>query len=207
MSSLCFQVPNSLPCKEWLSKKREIALDTYMKICSDNLDEQYCSDFVDYTRPDNFSYSDAAILSYCDKHKNDPNCWCVTAPKGDKMFSLELALGPKVCWLHECTDRSRDRKYLLYDQDVQRTRCKYIGCNINIETLRLSNSAAELIANCGRDVVSSDDYSYDRDIAMSKFFSILPICLVILCLFVIFYFIKIYDAKLINSNTINVYRK
>ncbi|ARE67492.1 SWPV2-ORF241 [Shearwaterpox virus] len=210
MSSICLQTPESIPCREWLATKREIPLDTYMKVCSDHLDENYCSDFVDYTRPDNFGYSDTAILSYCAKHKSNPNCWCVTTPQNDKLFSLELALGPKVCWLHECTDKSRDRKYLLFDQDIQRARCKYIGCNINVETLRLTNSVAELIANCGGAIsdtlVTSNDDDY-KDKTIPNFFSILPISIVIILLFILFYFLKVYNSKLINSNTINVYRK
>ncbi|ARE67736.1 SWPV1-228 [Shearwaterpox virus] len=209
MSSVCLKTPESIPCREWLATKREIALDTYMKVCSDHLHMNYCSDFVDYTRPDNFGYSDTAILSYCSKHKNNPNCWCVTTPQNDKLFSLELALGPKVCWLHECTDKSRDRKYLLFDQDVQRSKCKYIGCNINVETLRLTNSVAELIANCGGSISEDSGAIEDsyKDKTIPSFFSIFPISIVIILLFILFYFLKVYNSKVINSNTINVYRK
>nr|WIK87560.1 putative mystirilated membrane protein [Oriental turtle dovepox virus] len=210
MSSICLQTPGSLPCREWLATKREVAFDTYTKVCSDHLDANYCSDFVDYTRPDNFGYSDTAILSYCSKHRNNPNCWCVTTPKNDKLFSLELALGPKVCWLHECTDKSKDRKYLLFDQDFQRTKCKYIGCDINVDTLRLRNSVAELIANCGgsidEDTELGDD-SYNKEAKLPSFFSVIPICIVLLCISVLFYFLRVYNSKVINSNTINVYRK
>ncbi|ALA62505.1 putative myristylated membrane protein [Turkeypox virus] len=210
MSSICLEAPGSIPCREWLNSKRDIAFDTYMRICSNHLDENYCSDFVDYTRPENFGYSDAAILSYCSKHRNNPKCWCVTTPNSDKLFSLELALGPKVCWLHECTDKSRDRKFLLFDQDVQRTKCKYIGCNINVEKLSLNNSIVELLANCGGSLEENrtlgNDYD-DTDTLLPSFFSIVPICVVIICIFIVFYFLKIYNSKIINSKIINVYRK
>lgn len=65
-------------------------------------------------------------------------------------ITFDRYLGPRVCLLHECTDKTRDRKWLLYDQDIQRSRCKYIGCNININSLTLENSKIDLISDCSK---------------------------------------------------------
>ncbi|ATI21054.1 myristylated protein [Western grey kangaroopox virus] len=209
MSARCPGDPGSPNCLLWLSKKREVALATYSGICSENLDQSYCSDFVDYTRPDFFSYSDAAIIRYCLEHRHDPRCWCVVTP-GTNMPELELALGPKVCWLHECTDRTRDRKYLLFSQDVQRKYCKYVGCRINVETLKLTNSTADLIAACrgagAGDAVEEGESDGAMD-TQEEFVGWLPIPMAMICMFVLFYFLCIYNRDLVNSNRINVRRE
>ncbi|QDJ95049.1 myristylated protein [Hypsugopox virus] len=210
MANFCTANPNNVNCLEWLRKKRKIALSTYADICSKHMDQRYCSEFIRVVRPENFTFGDTALLNFCKEHRGNRNCWCVFQPNSHPDTDVNgRYLGPKVCWLHECTDETRDRKWLLYDQDEQRSRCKYIGCNININSLILQNSNANLIADCSRNKVRMGDLNPGKPTFKSKLnIPKLPSFLIVFfILSILFYFISIYGRAKIKTNVINVRRR
>ncbi|CAC21346.1 108L protein [Yaba-like disease virus] len=209
MSNFCKRNPDSFQCLKWLRKKRKIALQTYSEICSDHMDQRFCSEFIRVVRPEFYTFGDTALINFCKKHTANRNCWCVFPPNNTLQ---QRFLGPKVCWLHECTDKTRDRKWLLFDQDVQRSRCKYTGCTININSLTMENSKADLIANCynNNSVIGDIDPGKPKKNNHNKqnfpfifWYGIITF----VSLFILFYFIVIYSKKKIKTRDINVRRR
>ncbi|AYC44788.1 myristylated membrane protein [Moosepox virus GoldyGopher14] len=211
MSEFCKKNPGNSNCLKWLRTKRKIALETYSNICSDDMDQRYCSEFIRVVRPDYYTFGDSALINFCNKHRGNRNCWCVYPPNGN--ITLEKYLGPRVCWLHECTDETRDRKWLLYDQDVQRSRCKYTGCNININSLTLENATADLLADCygNRTIIGDIDPGIPKENKSkndrNQSFILFGFPIVFISLAVIFYFVIVYNQKRIKTRIINVRRK
>ncbi|AAL69844.1 SPV105 putative myristylated membrane protein [Swinepox virus] len=209
MVNFCKTNPDNSQCLIWLRQKRQIALSTYLDICSENMDQRYCSEFIRVVRPDFYTFGDAALINFCNKFKGNRNCWCVFPP--NQTITSEKYLGPRVCYLHECTDRTRDRKWLLYDQDIQRSRCKYTGCNININSLILENSKVDLISNCGYKNINRDsDPGEPKN--TSKYNNIqtpniLEAVIIFIGISILFYCISVYHRKKINTNIINVRRR
>lgn len=206
MRGLCTRDPGNALCLQWLNTRRLPALVTYADICSRELDRHPCSEFVRVTRPDFFAISDAAIRRYCAEHRGNKDCWCVAPPTG-RVSALETILGPRVCWVHECTDESTDRKYLLFEQDEQRKKCKYVGCSINIETLILENATATLVADClHRDVSGlAEDPGTRRPQRGALPTPAAPLAILVAA--VLFYFLCVYARKRVNSRVINVRRR
>ncbi|AAR07464.1 108L [Yaba monkey tumor virus] len=209
MSKFCKKNPNSSQCIKWLRQKRKIALQTYSDICSDHMDQRFCSEFIMVARPDFYTFGDTALINFCKKHKFNRNCWCVFPPNNIKQNNF---LGPKVCWLHECTDKTKDRKWLLFDQDVQRSRCKYTGCTININSLIMENSSASLIANCYNNnaVIGDVDPGNPKKQTIKNspiFGGGITLLVVLSVLAVLFYFVLIYSKKKIKTQDINVRRR
>ncbi len=208
LSVYCLKNPNSPRCIYWMRSKNKSALTTYQGLCSEHMDERYCSEFARVTRPEYYSFSDNALENFCNTHTGNRNCWCVNPPRE---YNEERYLGPRVCWLHECTDESRDRKWLFFDQDVQRTRCQYVGCNINVDSLTLQNSDVSLIADCSRGYSLTGDLDpgkpKPRRIVSNTRFHLASIPLIVSALAVIFYFVIIYARRRVNSKEINVRRK
>ncbi|AQT34596.1 m106L [Myxoma virus] len=207
MDPFCTANPGNSQCLTWLRTKRKIALETYSQICATEMEERYCSEFVRVARPDYFTFADNALIKFCDRNKANKNCWCVTSPS--KTITDEKYLGPRVCWLHECTDKSKDRKWLLFDQDVQRSRCKYTGCSINVNELTLENSNADLVAECkGLKTVTGDiDPGVPKKPPPPKrpfFFSFV---ISFICIAVLFYFVAVFYRKKIKTRDINVRRR
>ncbi|APG58325.1 virion membrane protein A16 [BeAn 58058 virus] len=207
MVEFCKTNPDNTNCIKWLRTKRLIALSTYSDICSNDMDKRYCSEFIRVCRPEYYTFGDTALLNFCKKHKANQNCWCVFPPRQD---SYTKYLGPRACWTDDCTDKSRDRKWLLYDQDVQRTRCKYTGCGININSLNVNKSNVDLIADCRGNKTQIGDIDPGKpkiNKCVSKstpiFFSFMIIFIVI---FILFYFLLIYSRKRIKTKVINVSR-
>nr|WGO62732.1 myristylated membrane protein [Wadden Sea poxvirus] len=210
MVNFCNNNPNNVNCMKWLRQRRTIALNTYSNICSKNMDERYCSEFIKITRPDFFHFGDIALINFCKIHNSNRNCWCVNPPNNSKIDNIEKYLGPRVCWLRECTTNNKDRKWLLYDQDIQRSKCKYTGCNININSLILNNAHADLVADCsGNNNIISDinpGLPKKNKNVIIPFFNIHIIVFIIIIL-VLFYFTNIYSINKIKTNVINVRRK
>ncbi|AAK85069.1 putative myristylated membrane protein [Lumpy skin disease virus] len=206
MSFFCKSNPDNVQCLKWLRTKRKIALSTYTDICSNNMDKRYCSEFIRVVRPNFFTFGDIALLSYCNKNKGNRNCWCVSPPNN---ITFDRYLGPRVCLLHECTDKTRDRKWLLYDQDIQRSRCKYIGCNININSLTLENSKIDLISDCSKNknIIGDLDPGIPKAKKKRDLPNIIGFPFIFICLAVLFYFLVIYNRKKIKTNNINVRRR
>ncbi|AST09327.1 myristylprotein [Murmansk poxvirus] len=206
MSKFCSLDPGYPNCLEWLRTKRKIALSTYSKICSKHMDERYCSEFIRVIRPDYFTFGDTALLVFCDNHKGNSNCWCVNHPNEE---SSDKYLGPRVCLSHECTDESRDRKWLYYNQDVQRTRCKYVGCSINVNSLTLNNSHADIISDCTRHTSVVGDVDPGKPVTKNepRLPSWIGIVASVVILSVIFYFISIYSRPIVKTKHINVRRR
>ncbi|QHR82648.1 MV entry-fusion complex protein [Brazilian porcupinepox virus 1] len=206
MSSYCKTNPWDGQCLNWLREKRSIALYTYSDICSDNMDKSYCSEFIRVTRPDNFIFGDTALLNFCKKHKANRNCWCIFPPRE----SVEKKyLGPRVCWMHECTSDSRDRKWLLYDQDVQRTRCKYTGCSININSLVVKNSNVDLTSDCrGYNVPigNIDPGTPKKNNKTKNTPNVFSFIFIFILVAFILYFLIIYQIKRVKTKDINVSR-
>ncbi|ASK51314.1 Myristylated protein, essential for entry/fusion [Eptesipox virus] len=210
MSKFCKSNPDNINCLEWLRTNRKIALSTYADICSKHMDQRYCSEFIRVVRPDNYTFGDTALLNFCKNHRGNRNCWCVFQPNSQLDTDINgRYLGPKVCWLHECTDETRDRKWLLFDQDVQRSRCKYIGCSININSLILKNSNANLIADCSGNKVNMGDINPGTPMFKTQLnIPELPSFLIVFfILSILFYFISIYGRNKIKTNVINVHRR
>ncbi|UWM73462.1 Myristylated protein [Monkeypox virus] len=206
MTGFCRNDPGNPNCLEWLRVKRKPAMSTYSDICSKHMDARYCSEFIRIIRPDYFTFGDMALYVFCNDHKGNRNCWCANYPKSN---SGDKYLGPRVCWLHECTDESRDRKWLYYNQDVQRTRCKYVGCTINVNSLALKNSQAELTSNCTRTTSAVGDVHPGEPVVNDKIKlpTWLGASITLVVISVIFYFISIYSRPKIKTNDINVRRR
>ncbi|AWU47151.1 Myristylated protein [Sea otter poxvirus] len=209
MATFCNMYPYNTNCLQWLRNKGKVAMSTYSKICASNLDSRYCSEFISIVRPDNFAFGDNSILQYCKTHTGNMNCWCVRPPIFDIVDKSNRFLGPRVCWRHECTDITRDRKWLLFNQDVQRTRCKYVGCTVSIDSLSMSKSTVDIVSDCSRGipVMGDKDPGINNTINKSNIPHILfSIPLTMLFVSIIIYFICIYSHSRIKTNIINVSR-
>ncbi|QGN68116.1 myristylprotein of the poxvirus entry/fusion-complex [Equine molluscum contagiosum-like virus] len=207
MTAFCAQQPGSAQCLRWLRTRRPAPLAAYADLCARALDQRYCSEFVRVTRPDFFAYSDAAILRYCQDHRGDSACWCVAPPSG-RVGAIETFLGPRVCWLHECTDQSRDRKYLLFDQDRQRKRCQYVGCTISVRTLQLTGASATLVADCvSRGLARGDEPPGRRRAAVRMLPGFAHPAAALVLAMLLFYFLRVYARARVNSRVINVRRR
>lgn len=206
MRALCVRDPGNALCLQWLNTRRLPALVAYADICSRELDQHHCSEFVRVTRPDFFAISDAAILRFCAEHRGNRDCWCV-APPTNRVNALETVLGPRVCWVHECTSQSTDRKYLLFEQDEQRKKCKYVGCSISVDTLLLEKSTATLVADCLHSDVSglSEDPGTRRARRGTLPTPAAPLAILVAA--VLFYFLCVYARRRVNSRVINVRRR
>ncbi|ANS71195.1 myristylated protein, essential for entry/fusion [Pteropox virus] len=210
MSSACKDDPNNILCLDWLRKKRKIALSTYSDICAKNMDSRYCSEFIRIVRPENYAFGDSSLINYCNDHSSNKNCWCVNPPKVFADDKKNRFLGPRVCWKHECTDNTRDRKWLLYNQDVQRTRCRYVGCSINIDSLTMEKSNVSLISNCHAGIpilgdVDPGNYT-DKNKSKEANYALISIPVVFVVIMVIVYFICVYSRSRLKTNIINVTR-
>ena len=205
MASFCAAQPGSAPCLAWLDTRRAPALAAYADICARDLYRSYCSQFVNVSRPEFFAYSDAAILQYCRTHRARRECWCV-APPTPRVRNAEVFLGPRVCWLHECTDQSRDRKYLLFDQDVQRKKCQYVGCNITVDMLQLENASATLVSDCVGTDAPGDESPGTRS-AHVPALPVLPVTSALLAAAVLFYFLALYARRRVPDRPVRTRRR
>ncbi|ASC55553.1 predicted myristylated protein-like protein [Seal parapoxvirus] len=202
MASRCAAKPDAPECVNWLRAGRYVALDTYASLCAKDMGARHCSEFVRVARPSMFAFGDSALRRYCEAHQSSPDCACVTGT------ALGKYLGPRVCRAHECTDQSRDRKWLFFSQDVQRSRCKYVGCRINVDSLVMENSRAEMIADCGKAVTASyaDPDPGRRGNAEMYLPAVPPFILAALAAAVIFYFVAVYARRSVETKVINVSR-
>ncbi|ADC53995.1 myristylated protein [Pseudocowpox virus] len=202
MASRCAVEPDAPECMAWLRSGRYAALDTYANLCAKHMDARFCSEFVRVARPASFAFGDSALRRYCDAHRAAPECACVTSA------ALGKYLGPRVCRAHECTDQSRDRKWLFFSQDEQRSRCRYVGCRIDVDSLVMQNSRAHMIADCGKAVGAgyADPDPGVRDNAFANPPSVPPFLVAALAAGVIFYFVAVYSRRSVETRPINVSR-
>ncbi|AEN03709.1 myristylprotein [Yokapox virus] len=207
MKDFCIKDPGNPNCLEWLRKKRKISMALYSVICAKHMDKRFCSEFIRVIRPDYFTFGDVSLSVFCSNHIGNSNCWCVNHPNDEYKNKY---LGPRVCLSPECTSESKDRKWLYYNQDVQRTRCKYIGCSINVNSLTLNNSHADIISDCNKRNTIVGDIDPGKPTIKAKE-QILPswvgIVISVIVLSVIFYFISIYSRNIIKTKPINVRRR
>ncbi|AAR98450.1 ORF093 myristylated protein [Bovine papular stomatitis virus] len=203
MASRCAVEPDAPECMDWLRTGRYAALDAYAGLCAKHMDARFCSEFARVARPSLFAFGDSALRRYCDAHRSAPECACVTGR------ALGKYLGPRVCRAHECTDQSRDRKWLFFSQDVQRSRCKYVGCRIDVDSLVMQNSRADMIADCGKAVAAgyADPDPGVRDNAQAFLPAVPPFAVAALAAAVIFYFVAVYSRRSLETKVINVYRR
>ncbi|QHG62666.1 myristylated protein [Cetacean poxvirus 1] len=214
MKTYCKENPDSVNCLDWLRQRSNASLSTYSDICSNNMDTRYCSEFIRVTRPDVFSFGDSSLRNYCKSNSGNRNCLCAQQPSDFNNLETQnnVYAGPRVCWLQECTNESKDRKWLYYEQDIQRTRCKYVGCNINIDSLTLKNSYANLISDCYRGEGKLGDIDPGKPINHNNnhnifLFNFNSFIIIFISLAILFYFILIYSRKIIKTNNINVRRR
>ncbi|AVD69298.1 ORF179 [Saltwater crocodilepox virus] len=201
MVDFCRRDPGHRKCATWLSGRREIAMATYSELCADALDQNFCSYFVLYSRPEHFRYSDVAIERFCGARRDDPRCWCVFPPAAAaaRVREIERYLGPKVCWLHYCTDRSRDPKYLLFDQAVQRSKCRYVGCGVTVDQMDLRNSTVSIVSDCltvGEIRDAGVEEGYRRQAPALVVHHLPAIPLIALGAVALFYLLRLYSAPL-----------
>lgn len=202
MARKCAAEPDAPPCMNWLRAGRYAALDLYSSLCAKDMGARYCSEFVRVARPALFSFGDTALRRYCAAHASAPECACVTGRAAGRY------LGPRVCRAHECTDQSRDRKWLFFSQDVQRSRCKYVGCRIDVDSLVMENSRADMVADCGRAATSAfaDPSPGAQGNAPDMLPSLPPFLLAAAAAAVIFYFAAVHARRSVETKTINVSR-
>ncbi|CCD83288.1 myristylated membrane protein-putative [Squirrelpox virus] len=210
MSTFCRANPGSGNCLKWLRTARPQALATYAAVCAGDMEARHCSEFVRVARPREYAFADTALEAFCARNPGNRNCWCVRHP-GSEAVESEKFLGPRVCWLHECTDDTRDRKWLRFDQDVQRTRCQYVGCTINVDSLYMKNSRAELMTSCGSGLAARGDThpgEPDRPWRVAAALPAavyVPVALLLSC--VVVYFLTVYARRRIKTRDINARRR
>lgn len=203
MAGRCAAEPDAPACLDWLRAGRYAALELYSNLCASSMDARFCSEFVRVARPALFAFGDSALRRFCAAHAAAPECACVTGR------ALGKYLGPRVCRAHECTDQSRDSKWLFFAQAVQRSRCRYVGCRIDVDSLVMRNSCADMVADCGKAVSESfaDPDPGVRDNAPPALPAVPPLAAALLVGAVIFYFAAVYARRSVETKTINVSRR
>lgn len=156
MSNKCKEDPENPKCLLWLEntytdkRMENSALELYSELCSKNHNNTYCDYLCRVARQNNDyrgSFCDKALKNWCKENNHDTRCHCVFTPT-ENIPDLEQYLGPKECWLSNCTGQPNN-KWLLTEQIETRSKCQITSCIINIEQLTLQNNAkAQLINDC-----------------------------------------------------------
>lgn len=141
-------------CMTWLMnnhyRKEDVALDTYSNFCAKNFDHPVCNYLCNKARENKdykSEFCDRALKEWCTNNSFDSRCFCVITPSSI-IPEIETYLGPKECWLSNCSSQS-ESKWLLTDQIDTRKKCNLTSCIINIDQMTLKkNAKAELINDC-----------------------------------------------------------
>jgi len=105
-------------------------------------------------------YCDYSLSKWCTNNTNKL-CGCYNGIIDPNIVSeLENILGPKECWLSECTINYTDQKWLSLDQLNIKKNCIIRSCIISINSLiSYGRSKIELVNNCIAGAVSYSDAS------------------------------------------------
>lgn len=154
MIEYCSLHPNNDNCLLWLensNKRNDItAFQVYSEYCKKNHNDESCEYFCKISRENNSSnssYCDLSLKEWCSKNPNDSNCFCVLTPS-DKIPNLEKYLGPKECWLANCSSQG-NMKWLTTEQINTRSNCQITSCIIDVNSLIMNEeSELKMINNC-----------------------------------------------------------